>query len=145
MSYTRDLIYFNILNLNKRIYTKDSITNLSDIQDLASKGALYGQLGYGNNTIIDMINVSHVFTNLKITKYEIIGTLEILDTVNGNLLKQLIDSMVFRPRSIGTVDNNNIVDAELITFDAVPLEDDRWLSITMSLLREKKLNRIFGE
>lgn len=83
----------------------------------------------GNSEIVNLKNVSHTVVNLEWDGDDLIGSLEILPTPSGNILKQLIESGILlgiSSRGLGSVkqdirEGSSIVqdDFNLICFDIV--------------------------
>jgi len=81
----------------------------------------------GNSAIIELKNVSHLVTDIYMRDEEVRGSLEILNTPPGQILKNLIQQGVkigISSRGIGSLQQEaeiNVVqdDFELIAFDAV--------------------------
>ena len=141
------LLYFNRTNLNGRYYTKDwfnetvlgkTTTNLDWLNSRSEIG-LYGELNHPDVTDISLANVSHTISNIHIAGDELKGEVKILNTHKGKLLKSIIkvegkDSIVYRPRSIGTTDVNGRTEIDKIfTFDAIPAADDSFIEIVKGI------------
>lgn len=126
-----DLIHFGYKNLNGRIYTKDSY-DFNLLKERVNKKIIYGELGFGNSSDIVLSNVSHRITDVSIEGDCLMGEIEILDTHYGKLLQVLVKNnlIAFRSRGFGTVDINSFVKLEkLITFDAIPIEEDSYKDV----------------
>lgn len=121
------VIYANVVNLNGRLYNINSIQKIISIFE-NKDGELFGNIGYpdvDNFTLIPLSNVSHSIKNLIYDDNILFAEIKVLDTPNGLILKDNIHNYVFRPRLIGNILDNNIVNVEkLITFDAVLKETD---------------------
>ncbi len=74
----------------------------------------FGCLGEQTSTIVDLHQVSHRITKLTATDFEF----EILETPNGKILKDDINSVKFKPRLIGEYHEGKIINALLISIDA---------------------------
>ena len=142
MEIVRDLMYFNQITKNKRIYKKNS-TNISELKSMSKNNTLMGEVNHPNSFEINLGNVSHLITNIEDYSYVLSGTIKILDTPKGRILKQLVeaDLVVFRPRSQGIVNPNGTVsDCKIYTFDAIPVNEDAF--INPMILRGKKINKL---
>jgi len=141
-----NLIPFGFKNLNNRIYTKESI-DFNKLKEKIDNGRLYGELGMGEMDI-SLSRVSHLITNIELKNNYLMGEVEILNTPNGNILNDLLNTntIVFRPRGIGNVDENGYtILTNLITFDAIPVEEDSFKEYTNILkLRSKKILNILN-
>lgn len=117
--------YFGKPNLNNRIYTEDTIDQI--INEFSNrKYPTYGELGYPDgNFDVSLSNVSHRVDKIWKENGQLIGRIEVLDTEKGRILESLLNSMIFRPRSIGSVNEDMTVNIErTITFDAVDKTTD---------------------
>lgn len=139
----KDLIHFGYMNKNNRIYSVKSY-DWNEIKQRSNNGTLLGEMGNVNSFDVSLTKVSHVIKNIEVYQDGIIGEVYILDTERGKELKTLIDSgvkMVFRPRSIGVIDDNgNVTIKELFTFDAILQSDDAFYD--MDLFRYMKIEKI---
>lgn len=133
MDITCKILKFDVLNLNDRMYTKESISKaIKDVRNKTKEmGVFYGCLGYPENENFKLsLNVSHTIKNLYIRNNTLFAKIHILDTKSGNILKNNIDSYVFRPRIIGNVNQNKVccVD-DIISIDAVLKDTDSYKGI----------------
>ena len=139
------LIPLNIKNRNGRIYTREELE-----PHVNSLNTLYGELGHGISTIINVMDSSHTISNLNFINSNLVGDIQISNSIKGKQLQSLIDSgikFVFRPRSIGLVDINGYVKLDkLISFDAIVLSDDAWYDLKqIRKLKLEKLNQLNNE
>ena len=120
------LMKLDTLNKNGRIYTTESVNKaIQEANDKSEKGQLLGELGYGNVVDIDLKNVSHKISELKIEDNSVVGEIEILDTPSGNKLKDILDQVVFRPRGTGNInDKGEVENFKIISFDAISKHED---------------------
>lgn len=126
MKKTVKLLKFDVLNLNNRIYTKKEVEPcLISLKEKIRDGVLFGELGYPENYDVSLREASHKILDLYIEDDYLIGVIETLNNSSGHVLKELIDTVVFRPSSIGTVNENKYVRLEnILTFDAINSETD---------------------
>jgi hypothetical protein len=86
-----------------------------------SKDPLYGELGVGNNTYIDLDRASHVVKNLRLEHNSLVGDIELLSTPMGNVAAELYKNGVELKtsiRALGKVDHSGMVrNFELIAID----------------------------
>lgn len=75
---------------------------------------MFGCLGEQTSTIINLSQVSHRITKLTPTDFEF----EIMETPNGQILKQVIDIVKFEPRFVAEYRDGKIINATLISIDA---------------------------
>ena len=118
-------------NQNGRIYPKEIL--MREIENYANgpikeKRAL-GELDHPESAVINLQNVSHNITEVKIKGNDIYGTVEILSTPSGNILKELFRNGItvgISSRGMGSVEENLSEgtvevqdDFELLCFDFV--------------------------
>ena len=125
--YTVFVPYLNKENKNGRIYDYFALEKMKE--DFLSKKErgfpVMGELGYPDHFDVNLRNVSHIIEDLEITGEELTGTITILDTPAGKILKENFDKYVFRPRSTGNIQENKVVSiTKLFTFDAILAETD---------------------
>lgn len=133
MEITRKILKFDILNLNDRMYTKESISKaIKDVRNKTKEmGVFYGCLGYAEHDKFRLaLNISHNIKKLYIRNNTLFANIYILDTKPGKILKNNIDSYVFRPRMIGNVDENKVCHVdEIISIDAILKDTDSYIGI----------------
>lgn len=120
------LLKFDVLNLNDRIYTKKEVeSHIESLKDKIRDGILFGGLGYPENYDVSLREASHKILDLYIEDDYLIGIIETLSNSNGLILKEIIDNVVFRPSSIGTVNEDKCIKLEkILTFNAINSETD---------------------
>jgi hypothetical protein len=131
MTKTYKLLRFNVENLNHRIYTREEVCpHLEYLNERAKSNQLYGQIGYPENFELSLTKASHKIEKIYVDGDYLMADIEILDTKEGNLLKDMMkefgeDSIVFRTRSAGVINEQKIVVLkEIITVDAVNTDTD---------------------
>jgi hypothetical protein len=124
ITITGELIYLNKENLNGRIYANNE--NLREqIEQFNNKGDRFGQIGFPDGDISITGTVSHSIRNVRIEDDKVMGEITILNTPHGEILKQLIDTVVFRPCSMGNINADHTVRIDkIISFSAVPKKED---------------------
>lgn len=132
---SRVLLPLNVENLNGRVYFDNDNLRLA-IADFNTKvdkiGVVFGELGHSADGSIDLrfSNVSHSVKDVRVKDNNVIGTITILNTPMGNKLRKLLKSTVFRPRSVGRVQEDGSVNIErILTFDAISKEEDSFKKI----------------
>ena len=143
-------------NQNGRIYPKETLMReaqkYSEIQ-IAERRAL-GELDHPDSSVVNLNNVSHNVLEMHWDDNDLVGTVEVLGTPAGNILKELFKSGIklgISSRGLGSVkeireDESDSVevqpDFELIAFDFVsnPSTHGAFLSPT----NEGKLNEGVG-
>ena len=53
-----------------------------------------GECDHPDSSVVELKNVSHLVTSARVDGDDVVGTIEILDTPNGNILKNLIEAGV---------------------------------------------------
>ena len=143
-------------NQNGRVYPKETLMReaqkYSEIQ-IAERRAL-GELDHPDSSVVNLNNVSHNVLEMHWDDNDLVGTVEVLGTPAGNILKELFKSGIklgISSRGLGSVkeireDESDSVevqpDFELIAFDFVsnPSTHGAFLSPT----NEGKLNEGVG-
>jgi hypothetical protein len=78
------------LNQNQRIYPKRILMReVGKYMDLINDRRSLGELDHPESSVINLANVSHLLTGLNWNGNDLIGTIEILSTPAGNILKEL--------------------------------------------------------
>tara|TARA_R110002012_G_scaffold318029_1_gene535500 strand:+ start:438 stop:1061 length:624 start_codon:yes stop_codon:yes gene_type:complete len=98
-------------NQNKRVYPKETL--LREIKNyvngpIKERRAL-GELDHPESSVINLQNVSHNITEIKVKGNDIYGTFEILDTPAGRILKELFANNItvgVSSRGMGSVEEN---------------------------------------
>lgn len=130
---TKQLIKFGVMNSHGRLYRKSELLKTTfDYDglehtelDRLNKTPLYGQFGYGEGETTHKYNATHSISNLRINEDWLEGDVTIL---NASIVP-ILDNLVFRPRSFGSVDDKGVVcDLEIITFDAVLKSEDSFIN-----------------
>jgi|ERR1041385_2798606 hypothetical protein len=117
-------------NQNGRIYPKDILIRESQkyTENFIKERRALGELDHPESSVVNLKNVSHNVTEMHWEGDDLIGTVEVLPTPNGNILKELFRSGIrlgISSRGMGTLkklsENSSVVDNdfELIAFDFV--------------------------
>ena len=118
----------NTKNHNGRIYPREVLfREVNKYKTLVDERRALGELDHPDSPVVELKNVSHLVTDIYLRDDEVRGSLEILSTPPGRILKEIIMQGVkigVSSRGIGSLQNEagtNIVqdDFELIAFDAV--------------------------
>ena len=141
-------------NQNGRVYPKETLMReakkYQEIQ-IAERRAL-GELDHPDSSVVNLNNVSHNVLEMHWKDNDLMGTVEVLGTPAGNILKELFKSGIklgISSRGLGSVkelsENDTVEvqpDFELIAFDFVsnPSTHGAFLSPT----NESKLNEGVG-
>jgi hypothetical protein len=120
-----------VKNQNGRVYTHDVLMRESvkyDENFIKERRAL-GELDHPESSVVNLQNVSHNVVEMHWEGQDLIGTIEVLPTPNGNILRELFRANIrlgISSRGMGTVKKDmhegaDVVqdDFELIAFDFV--------------------------
>ena len=159
-------------NQNGRIYPKDILVReakkYQEVQ-IKERRAL-GELDHPDSSVVNLQNASHNVLDMKWLNDDLVGTVEILSTPSGNILKELFKSGIklgISSRGLGSVeqideDDNGAPtvqvqpDFELIAFDFVsnpsthgaflsPLKEGVDKTVTKISKKYQKVNNIVSD
>ncbi len=120
-----------IKNQNGRVYPKDVLVRESKKyeENFIKERRALGELDHPESSVINLQNVSHNVIEMHWDGDDLVGTIEVLTTPNGNILKELFRSKIrlgISSRGLGSVNKGMNEDAdvvqddfELIAFDFV--------------------------
>lgn len=117
-----------VKNGNGRYYAKDLWEREIDkYKEVVKENRATGELDHPESSIINLKNVSHIIRDLWWDGDNVIGKIEVLPTVSGNILKALIENNVqvgVSSRGMGSLQERNGVlevqdDFELLCWDFV--------------------------
>lgn len=126
-----NFLYFDSKNLNGRIYKKEIAEEiLEQFNKMKKESPVLGELGYPEKNSfmeIDLSNVSHEVEEIHLDEKNksIAGTIKILDTPKGKIVKELLQSdnqisLYCRPRGTGNInENGEIENFKILSFDLV--------------------------
>lgn len=78
------------VNHNKRRYKKQILEReVNKYMQLVRERRAVGELDHPERSVINLANVSHLITDLRWNGNDLIGTIEILTTPSGNILREL--------------------------------------------------------
>ena len=118
----------NTLNQNGRVYPIGVLTReVQNYQRFIEEGRALGELDHPDSSVVELKNVSHIIREAHMDGDVCYGTLEVLDTPNGRILKSLVESGVkigISSRGVGstkTEGGHQVVqdDFQLICWDIV--------------------------
>jgi hypothetical protein len=116
------------LNQNGRVYPLDILAReVRNYQRFIEEGRALGELDHPDTSVVELKNVSHVIREAHMNGDICYGTLEVLNTPNGQILKSLVESGVkigISSRGVGSTKNDGghqVVqdDFQLICWDIV--------------------------
>jgi hypothetical protein len=123
-------------NLNERIYTEEAVNEMVNqfMEKRNTNGVFFGQMGFPEDMEVNLSKVSHNVERIWVENNTLYGEINILDTPKGkelkNIMSEIDNSIVFRSRSIGTVNEDGTVNIQkIISFDAIPKDQDSFKDI----------------
>jgi hypothetical protein len=144
MKVTGNFIISDTINKNDRMYTEETLQDIK--KQFEKKQPMFGELGFPDSSFTSLTDVSHKINSLSIKKERVprkkkkqmkkngtwkgfkkilFGEIELLDTPSGKLAQQLMKGLVCRPRAIGSVNAQGVVEnCEIISFDLINKADD---------------------
>lgn len=118
------------VNNNGRIYSNKTIGEMiNQYEDNKNKyGVFYGELGHPDSVDIALSKISHTIENVYVEDDELYFDIKLLNTPNGNDLKNLSDAGVkfdIEPRYSGRRNEDGSIDNfKLYSFDIVNIKQD---------------------
>jgi len=118
-------------NQNSRVYPKEILMREATkyTENFVSQKRAMGELDHPESSVVNLANVSHNITEMSWNGDDLMGTVEVLGTPSGNILKELFKSGIklgISSRGMGSVETVNESgaqevqnDFELIAFDFV--------------------------
>ena len=116
-------------NANNRVYPREILEReISGYQQFIDERRALGELDHPTEAVVNLKNASHRMTEIKWHGDDVTGTLEVLNTPNGNILRNLIADGVMigiSSRGLGSTSKTNeghdLVndDFQLVAFDVV--------------------------
>lgn len=113
------ILQADVPNKNGRIYPTEMIEKM--IREVGDR-PIFGHVGLPDGTSIDLVNVSHQVTGLRMENGNLVGTVKILDTPMGQYLKAILlaEARDYRMSGTGFVSvDGEVSDYTLISIDAV--------------------------
>lgn len=116
------------LNQNGRVYPRAILEReVRNYQKFIQERRALGELDHPATSVVELKNVSHVITEARMDGDVVYGTMEVLDTPQGKVLRSLIESNItvgISSRGVGSTQNegNHLVvndDFQLICWDMV--------------------------
>lgn len=152
-------------NGNGRIYPVDEIARVVESAMSKIKGgeSILGELNHPDNLSIDLANVSHIITELRMDENFAVGKAKILNTPSGNIARGLLEGGVrlgVSSRGTGNVVEGNVSDFNLVTVDIVAtpsgpgcypdmvresMENTKILSLAEAVIHDPKAQKYFKE
>ena len=136
-------------NGNQRQYPKEILEReVQKYKQLAQDHRALGELDHPDSSIINLVNVSHMITEVWMDGKTVMGKCKVLDTPSGQILRALVESGVkigISSRGMGSVTERmgkTIVedDFQLISFDIVsePSTPNAFMALSEAQLRNEQ-------
>ncbi len=112
-------------NLNERVYPLNEIASaVTQLNErIAQTGGVAGECDHPDSLTVNIDRISHVITEMHMQGTDGIGTLKLLPTPHGQIIRSLIEAGVtlgVSSRGSGNVDHmGNVSDFEIVTVDIV--------------------------
>jgi hypothetical protein len=115
-------------NHNDRVYSQSILEReVNNYRKMVDERRALGELDHPDTSVVNLINVSHLVTNIYMDGNKCMGKIEVLDTPSGNILRNLVQNRIplgISSRGMGSTRQENgltIVedDFQLICFDMV--------------------------
>lgn len=137
----------NVKNGNSRLYALDEMARAveSAASQIKAGTSILGELSHPDNLSINLANVSHMITEMRMDGNNAVGKMKILNTPSGNIVKGLIEGGVrlgVSSRGTGNVnESGNVSDFSLVTVDVVyqPSAPDAYPNVIQEALGNKKV------
>ena len=136
-------------NGNGRYYSKDLWEREIDkYMELVDQNRATGELDHPESQVINLKNVSHNIKDINWDGKNIMGTIELLPTPSGNILKALIDSGItvgVSSRGMGSLEQKGDLmevqdDFELLCWDFVSTPSNPGSFMTLKEGKENNIN-----
>ena len=140
-------------NQNGRVYPREVLMKETTkyLEEQVSERRALGELDHPDSSVVNLSNVSHNITDMNFNGDDLVGTVEILTTPSGNILRELFKNGIklgISSRGMGSVESVNEGEAqevqddfELIAFDFVsnPSTHGAFLHPTNESINESKI------
>ena len=139
-----------VKNGNGRYYSKELWDREIDkYQELIKENRATGELDHPESQVINLKNVSHNIKEMHWDGDNVMGTIEILPTPSGNILKALIDSGIsvgVSSRGMGSLEQNGELmevqdDFELLCWDFVSTPSNPGSFMALKEGKENNINQ----
>lgn len=133
----------DVKNHNQRVYPLSEIAAAVDsVNRIIVEGhTVYGELNHPDNLTIDLNNVSHIITEMRMEGANAIGKAKILNTPKGNIVKAILEGggkLGVSSRGSGNVVEGIVNGFSLVTVDivATPSAPDAYPNHVMESLED---------
>ncbi len=140
------------LNQNGRIYPMDILEReLVNYQKLIRENRALGECDHADSPVVELKHVSHIIREARLDGNIVYGTVEILDTPCGKIIKALVEAGVkvgISSRGVGSVRKNgdhNVVqdDFQLICWDFVSEPSTPGAFMIPESINENTMKKVF--
>ena len=138
-----------VKNGNGRYYSKDLWEReIEKYMELVKENRACGELDHPESQVVNLKNVSHNIKDINWDGDNIMGTIEILPTPSGNILKALIDNGIkvgVSSRGMGSLEQNGDImevqdDFELLCWDFVSTPSNPGSFMALKEGKENNIN-----
>jgi hypothetical protein len=130
-------------NHNQRVYPLAEIASaVNSVNQTISEGhTVYGELNHPDNLTIDLNNVSHIITEMRMDGTNAIGKAKIMNTPKGQIVKAILEAggkLGVSSRGSGNVNEGVVSGFSLVTVDivATPSAPDAYPNHVMESLQD---------
>jgi hypothetical protein len=114
----------DIENGNGRVYPGAEITSaVKNVNQRITEGlSVFGELNHPDNLTIDLNNVSHIITEMKMEGTNAIGKAKLLNTPKGQIVKAILEGggkLGVSSRGSGNVNEGRVSQFSIVTVDIV--------------------------
>ncbi len=152
MMLTGKLQEADVQNGNGRVYPMNIMEReVKKYAEVVNDRRALGELDHPDSSIINLVNVSHMVTEVWMDGPSVMGKIKVLETPSGQILKALVESGVktgISSRGMGSVKEQmgkTIVedDFQLICFDIVsePSTPNAFMSLSESKLMNEQIEK----
>lgn len=148
----------NTKNQNGRIYPKDVLAPQVEkyINEHVKMRNALGELDHSERSQVELKTVSHNIVEMHWEDDDLVGTIEVLPTPCGNILKELLNSNItigISSRGLGSVIHDNRDDADIVQDDfdlicwdmvSTPSTQGAFVKLTAKLSESVELNNKSG-
>lgn len=142
----------DIVNGNQRTYPLAEITSaVESVNKRVKEGySVYGELNHPDNLQIDLNNVSHIITEMRMDGANAMGKAKLLNTPKGQIVKAILEAggrLGVSSRGTGNVVEGKVSGFSLVTIDIVaqPSAPEAYPAHVMEALQDNKKVQTLAE
>lgn len=136
-----------VSNGNNRIYQKDELSRVVEegMSKIRNGHLILGELQHPDNIAINLQNVSHAITEMRMDGNNVVGKMKLLNTPSGNIARAIMEGGVrlgVSSRGTGSVGNDGRVSGfQFVTVDIVsqPSAPNAYPDLVRESLENKKI------